>query len=56
MLAPKNTNAIGSFAMLAPNKKMLPLTRRALIQRDLNARVQPNAFYVGGDLNALNLT
>jgi len=34
----------------------LLLTQHALIKGDLNARNQPNAFEMGGDLNAWNPT
>ena len=37
-------------------RKVLLLTRHALIYGDLNARNQPNAFQMGGDLNARNPT
>jgi len=37
-------------------KRVLLLTRHVLIQGDLNARNQGNAFSMGGDLNARNPT
>jgi len=52
-------NNMNLYTYIDPRKiilRVLLLTRHAVIQGDLNARMQPDAFQIGGDLNVRNPT